>query len=134
MLNWSHISDTAVAKICYGEDRSIANLKSFLTGGTTWPREDKYECPAAPVTFRPMRWAAGGAGRYPDTFGRTTVAGELVSTDDLVAAANVGAGLTPDQLIAYGWWEPAQLVWGAGGAGMYHIRSHNRGGGAGDRR
>jgi len=115
LADWN-VSDVAVGKICYG---GIDNLKQFLEGGRTWPVADKYECPAAPVVFRIMRWTATGAGKYPDTFGRTTIMGELVSAADISAAAGVGAGLSPSSLTGYGWWEDAVLVWTTTGAGKY---------------
>ena len=64
-------------------------------------------------------WTADGAGKYPDTFGRTTVEGELVSAADIQAAAGVGAGLTPSMLVGYGWWQVKVMRWTAGGAGPY---------------
>jgi len=115
LTQWN-ITDVAVNKICYG---GVSNLVQFLEGGRAWPVASKFVCPPAPVDFRVMRWTAAGAGQYPDTFGRTTAAGELVTDADITAAAGVGAGLSPAQLIGYGWWEDAVLVWAAAGAGQY---------------
>ena len=66
-----------------------------------------------------MRWTEAGAGQFPDTFGRETVDGEMVTTEDIQAAAGVGAGLSPEDLIGFGWWEDAVLRWTASGAGQY---------------
>lgn len=116
------ITDAAVARICFGEtgEEALANLKLFLEGGRSWPRDTKYECPAQPIlNSRAMRWTGTGAGQYPDTFGRNTTEGERVTDADIQAALGVGAGLTADALIGYGWWEDASLVWLAPGAGKY---------------
>lgn len=66
-----------------------------------------------------LRWTAGGAGQYPDTFGRVTTEGEAVTDADITAAAGVGAGLTPEALVGYAWWEVVTLRWTAAGAGQY---------------
>jgi len=58
LTDWN-VSDNAVNTICYG---GYDNLKQFLEGGRTWPVENKFECPSAPVTFRVMRWTDQGAG------------------------------------------------------------------------
>lgn len=117
-----NITDAAVTRICFGETGgdALANLKRFLEGGRSWPRESKYECPAQPISNTAMmQWTATGAGKYPDTFGRNTTEGERVTDADIQAALGVGAGLTAEALIKYGWWKEASLIWLAAGAGKY---------------
>ena len=66
-----------------------------------------------------LRWTQNGAGQYPDTFGRLTVEHEAVTDADIQAAAGVGAGLTPEALVGYNWWEAVTLRWTSAGAGQY---------------